>query len=172
MCRSIVFPFFFEMLIYFLVQNLLDVPHFCLMSCLSWICCLHFYLFHVPTNDENVVFWDATSKVMRSISSLTLVVLRLPLNVATIILGFIFSMLWSGFRDCGLISIPISPILALTKFFHADAKKNVHSLLVRYTLNKLFKSMETEMQITKYTFKKYLQTAGHTKLKGNITPKK
>ena len=55
--------------------------------------------------------------------------LVLPLNVATIILGCIFSMLFSDFRARGLISIPTPPIVALTEFSHADAKTNVHPLL-------------------------------------------
>ena len=75
---------------------------------------------------------------MRSVSSLTLVglwqeiivALGLPLNVATIILGFIFSILSSDFRARGPISIPTPPIEALTEFFHPDAVVNVHPLPV------------------------------------------
>ena len=77
---------------------------------------------------------------MRSVSSLTLVglfqeiivALGLPLNVAAIILGCIFSMLFSDFRAHGPISIPTSHIPALTEFFHADTKTNVHPLLVSW----------------------------------------
>ena len=60
--------------------------------------------------------------------------LGLPLNVATIILGCIFSMLFSDFRACGPISIPTHPIMALTEFFHADAETNVHPLPVLWYL--------------------------------------
>ena len=49
-----------------------------------------------------------------------IVALGLPLNVATIILGCIFSMLFSDFKARGIISIPTPPIAALTEFFHAD----------------------------------------------------
>ena len=54
--------------------------------------------------------------------------LGLPLNIS--ILGWIFSMLFSDFRAHCPISIPSSPIMALTEFFHADAETNVHPLLV------------------------------------------
>ena len=57
-----------------------------------------------------------------------IVTLGLPLKVATIILGCIFSMLFSGFRACGPISIPTPPIVALTEFSHADAVASVHPL--------------------------------------------
>ena len=43
--------------------------------------------------------------------------LGLPLKVATIILGCIFSILFSDFRACGPISIPTPPIVALTELF-------------------------------------------------------
>ena len=56
--------------------------------------------------------------------------LVLPLNVATIILGCIFSMLFSDLRACGSISISTLLITALTEFFHTDAEKNVHPLPV------------------------------------------
>ena len=57
--------------------------------------------------------------------------LGLPLKVATIILGSIFSMLFSDFRACGPISIPTLPIMTLTEFFfHADAVACVHPLPV------------------------------------------
>ena len=73
---------------------------------------------------------------MSSVSSLTLVGLKqemivalgLPLKVATIILGSIFSLLFSDFRTRGPISIPTLPIVALTAFFHADAVASVHPL--------------------------------------------
>ena len=46
-----------------------------------------------------------------------IVVLGLPLNVATIILSFIFSKLLSDFRPRGPISLPTPPIAVLTEFF-------------------------------------------------------
>ena len=56
----------------------------------------------------------------------------LPLKVATIILGCIFSMLFTDFRARYPISIPTPPIVALKEFFHADAgaERNVPPLLV------------------------------------------
>ena len=54
--------------------------------------------------------------------------LGLPLKVATIILGSIFSMLSSDFRACGPISIPTPPVVALTEFFHTDAVASIHPL--------------------------------------------
>ena len=80
---------------------------------------------HVSANDENVVFRDAMNN-----SGELIVALRLPLNVVTIILGCIFSMLFSDFRACGPIRIPTSSMRALTEFFHADAVASVHSLPV------------------------------------------
>ena len=56
-----------------------------------------------------------------------IVVLGLPLEVATIILSCIFSMLFRDFRARAHISIPTPPIVALTEFFHADAVANIHS---------------------------------------------
>ena len=56
--------------------------------------------------------------------------LGLPSNVAMIIRSCIFSMLFSDFRACWPISIPTSPIMALTEFFHAET--NVHPLLVSW----------------------------------------
>ena len=52
----------------------------------------------------------------------------LPLKVATIILGSIFSMLFRDFRSLGPISIPMPPIVALREFFHTDAVTSVHPL--------------------------------------------
>ena len=57
-----------------------------------------------------------------------IVALWLPLKVATIILGCIFSMLFSDFRARGPISIPIPPIVVLTEFFHADAVASIHPM--------------------------------------------
>ena len=54
--------------------------------------------------------------------------------VNSIILGCIFSMLFSDFRACVPISIPTPPITALTEFFHADDDTNVHPLLVSWYL--------------------------------------
>ena len=56
--------------------------------------------------------------------------LGLLLKVATIILGCVFSMLFSDFSARGPISIPTPSIEALTEFSHADAETNVHPLLV------------------------------------------
>ena len=56
--------------------------------------------------------------------------LGLPLNVATIILGCIFSILFNDFRARGPISISTPLIAALTEFFHLDAETNVHPLPV------------------------------------------
>ena len=53
---------------------------------------------------------------------------RLPLNVVIIILGCIFSMLLNDFMARGLRNIPTPTFTALTKFFHADAEINIHSL--------------------------------------------
>ena len=60
--------------------------------------------------------------------------LRLLLKVATIILGCIFSMIFSDFRSHGPISIPTPPIVALTEFSYADAEANVHLLPVSWYL--------------------------------------
>ena len=60
--------------------------------------------------------------------------LGLPLKVATIILGYIFSMLFSDFRARGPISIPTPPSVALTEFSHVDAVANVHPLPVLWYL--------------------------------------
>ena len=56
--------------------------------------------------------------------------LGLLLNEATIILGRIFSMLFSDFRARAPINIPSAPIVALTEFFDTDAETNVHPLPV------------------------------------------
>ena len=108
---------------------------------------LTFLGIHVSTNDENVVFQDAINKedsslslAMKSVSSLTLVVLKLEiivvlgllLIVASIILGCIFSMLFRDFMARGPICIPTAPITALTEFFHEDAETNVHSSSVSW----------------------------------------
>ena len=63
-----------------------------------------------------------------------IVALGLPLNVATIILVCIFSMLFSDFRARSFISLPTPPIMALTEFFHADAETNVYPLLISWYL--------------------------------------
>ena len=49
-----------------------------------------------------------------------IIVLGLLLNIATIILSYLFSMLLSDFRVQGLRSIPTCPVMALTEFFYAD----------------------------------------------------
>ena len=51
--------------------------------------------------------------------------LVLPLNGATIILGCIFSTLFSDFRARGPISIFTPPIAVLIEFFHADAEISI-----------------------------------------------
>ena len=56
--------------------------------------------------------------------------LGLPLKVALIILGCIFSVPFSVFRACGPISMPTPPIVALTEIFHADAVASIHPLPV------------------------------------------
>ena len=61
-----------------------------------------------------------------------IVALGLPLKVATIMLGCIFSMLFSDFRAHGPISIPTPPIVSLTEFFHADTVASVHPLPVSW----------------------------------------
>ena len=75
---------------------------------------------------------------MRSVSSLVwvgllqemIVVQGFPLNIATIILGCIFSMLLSDFRLRGLRCILTLPSIALTEVFHADAEINIDPLSV------------------------------------------
>ena len=58
----------------------------------------------------------------------------LPFKVVTIILVFIFSMLFGDFRGRAPISIPTTLILALTEFFHADSETKVHPLPVSWYL--------------------------------------
>ena len=53
----------------------------------------------------------------------TIVVLWLPLNDAHVILGCIFSMLFSDFKARILRSIPTPPMTALKEIFHADRHK-------------------------------------------------
>ena len=85
---------------------------------------------------------NSSQKAMSSVSSLTLVgllqemivTLGLQLKVATIIPGFIFSMLFCDFRACGPISIPTPPIAALTEFFHTDTVASVHPLQLSWYL--------------------------------------
>ena len=43
-------------------------------------------------------------------------------------------MLFRDYRACGPISITTPPIMALTEFLHADAKTNIHPLLVSWYL--------------------------------------
>ena len=63
-------------------------------------------------------------------------VLGLLSNVATIILGCIFSMLLSDFRGRGPRGIPKSPMTALMEFFYAHAEINAHPLPVsRYFIS-------------------------------------
>ena len=63
-----------------------------------------------------------------------IVVLELPLKVAIITLGCIFSLLFTDFRARGPMRIPTTPIMAFTEFFHADAVANVHPLPVSWYL--------------------------------------
>ena len=63
-----------------------------------------------------------------------IVALGLSLNVATIIHGFIFSMLPSDFRACGTLSIPTPHIKLLTEFFPADVLVSIHQLPVSWYL--------------------------------------
>ena len=57
-----------------------------------------------------------------------IVALGLPLKVAAIILGCIFSMLLSIFNALGPISNPTPPTAALTEFFHAHTVTSDHPL--------------------------------------------
>ena len=63
-----------------------------------------------------------------------IVALGLPLNVAVIILGWIFSMLLSVFIALSPISIPTPLTVALTEFFQVDTVASVHSLPVWWYL--------------------------------------
>ena len=68
-----------------------------------------------------------------------IVALELPLKVATIIVGCIFSILFSDFGARGPISTPTPPIVALIEFFHADAVASVHPLPVSwYSISSLW----------------------------------
>ena len=90
----------------------------------SWICCLRFYLFvHscLPWWWDCWISWNyEQQKILRSILSLVLVglemivVIGLPLNVATVLLGWIFSILYSDFRARGPISILTPPMTFVT----------------------------------------------------------
>ena len=76
------------------------------------------------------------------------VVLGLPLNVASIIIGCIFAMPISYFRAHGLIRIPALPIAALTEFSHADVETNVHPLSVSwYFISSLWRYLCSCMHI-------------------------
>ena len=153
MCRSVNFPpsfgsFYWGMLIYFLSWNLSDVVHSCLTFCVGCICCFCFFpiwAFMSPSITRTLCFgilrtreYSPSWKAMSSVSSLTLVgllqevivTLGLSLKVATVILGCILSMLLSDFKALGPISIPTSPTMALTEFFHAYTVTSVHPLSV------------------------------------------
>ena len=79
---------------------------------------------------------------MSSVSSLTLVellqeiivALGLPLKISTIIVGSIISLLLRDFKALCPISIPTTPIVALTEFFYADTVASVHPLPVSWYL--------------------------------------
>ena len=63
-----------------------------------------------------------------------IVALGLPLKVAAIILGCIFSTLLSVFNALGPISNPTPPTAALTEFFHVDTVTSDHPLPVSWYL--------------------------------------
>ena len=63
-----------------------------------------------------------------------IIALGLPLKVAAIIRGCIFSMLFSVFNAIGPISNPTPPTAALTEFFHADTVTSDHPLPVSWYL--------------------------------------
>ena len=63
-----------------------------------------------------------------------IVALELPLKVAAIILGCIFSTLFRVFNALGSISNPTPPTAALTEFFHADTVTSDHPLPVSWDL--------------------------------------
>ena len=136
------------------------------MSYVSWILCLRFYLcvhscFHrwlerCVSGGQKQGGGSTLQKAMMSVSLLTLVGLKqemivlqgLQLNVATIILGCIFSILISDFRACGPISISTPSIEALTEFFDVDTETNVHLLLVSwYCISLLWKYLCSCMHI-------------------------
>ena len=60
---------------------------------------------------------------------------RVSIKSSVMILGWILSMLFTDFNARGLRSIPMSPMVALMEFFHADAVINDHSLLGLWYLN-------------------------------------
>ena len=63
-----------------------------------------------------------------------IVALGLPLKVAAIILGCIFSTLFIVFNALGPISNPTPPAATLTEFFHADTMTSDHPLPVSWYL--------------------------------------
>ena len=63
-----------------------------------------------------------------------IVALGLSLKVATIILGWILSMLLSDFNALGPINIPTPTTVALAEFFHADTVGSIHPLPVSWYL--------------------------------------
>ena len=63
-----------------------------------------------------------------------IVALGLPLKVAAIIRGCIFSMLFSVFNALGPISNPTPPTAALTEFFLVDTVTSDHPLPVSWYL--------------------------------------
>ena len=63
-----------------------------------------------------------------------IVALGLPLKVAAIILGCIFSTVFSVFSALGPISNPTPPTAALIEFFHAETVTSDHPLPVSWYL--------------------------------------
>ena len=61
-----------------------------------------------------------------------IIIQTLLLNVAHLILGWVFSLLFNHFKARGLRSIPTPLRMALTEFFHAHAKTNVYPLSVSW----------------------------------------
>ena len=78
-----------------------------------------------------------------------IVVQGLRLNEAHIILGCIFSMLFSDFTVWGLRSIHTPPMTALMEFFHADTETNVHPLPVSW--HSIFSSLLSYLCSCMYT---------------------
>ena len=77
-----------------------------------------------------------------------IIALRLPLKIATINLGCIFSMPFSDFRVRGPISISAPPIVALTGLFYADAVTKVNPLPVLwYSISSLWMNLCSCMHI-------------------------